>query len=354
MPYGTHFSITQDPDSGPPHSSFRWLWADETARLAETDVLQHDVDTATTGLVLSTGVIWRATATTPTWVSVGAGFGGDGDLTVEVRDAVNDDSSIALRVSHNVTNVAGDGIGTVIEFQAETTAGGEDTPIAQIIATVYDQALDEAEISIYVRDDGSVSKRVFNANGEPAAEYVAVGANAVAAGPGRSAFGPGSLSAADDSTALGADSESRIVGTANLAGPLITRKDEGETDYFRLFAGAEVTIFGPDVDLESVADYTVTLPAGCHFWIDEIGVVCTVLSGLITQPTIRFGITGTLAKHHAAAITTLLTAAFKREKFAPLVPEDGETSLTAGVTVAGAATTLFGRFYWKGILVEDE
>jgi hypothetical protein len=96
------------------------------------------------------------------------------------------------------------------------------------------------------------------------------------------------------------------------------------------------------------------LPAGCRFYISELGLITHTVTGLVAQPTVRFGISGTPAKHLAATLTTLLTVAHKREKWTPLVPEDGESSLSAGVTVAANATTMRGRFYWKGILVEDE
>ncbi len=56
----------------------------------------------------------------------------------------------------------------------------------------------------------------------------------------------------------------------------------------------------------------------------------------------------------ASTQTTDLTASGKREYHDPLVPEDGETSLTATVVTGATGTTVKGRFYWKGMLVEDE
>jgi len=109
-----------------------------------------------------------------------------------------------------------------------------------------------------------------------------------------------------------------------------------------------------EVDLKAVADQTLTLPTGCKFWIDEMGLIATSINTLTVQPTVHYGITGTPAKHHVAAITTAITAAGKREIETPLVPEDGETSLVAGVTIAATATTALGRFYFRGMLVENE
>jgi len=109
-----------------------------------------------------------------------------------------------------------------------------------------------------------------------------------------------------------------------------------------------------EVDMKVVADQTITLPANCKFWLNEIGIIATVVTDLVAQPIVRYGITGDLDKHNAAAITTALTAAGKREVETPLVPEDGETSLTGGVTIVADATTFKGRFYFKGLFCENE
>jgi hypothetical protein len=159
-------------------------------------------------------------------------------------------------------------------------------------------------------------------------------------------------------TAIGDRAIARINNTMNLAGPLIIRKDDGEPigDAFRVFAGAEVIIMTDEVNLAAVADQTITLPAGCHFWWSECGIILTELTGVInSQPTVRFGITGTLAKYVGPVATTLLTAVLKRERYDNWQVDDGETSLVAGVTVgAVVGTSMSGRFYFRGVLVEDE
>ncbi len=184
----------------------------------------------------------------------------------------------------------------------------------------------------------------------------AIGYDNTASGTGSSAIGVTNTAAGDYSNAIGYKAEARINYTTNIGGPQINRKDDGEAAgiAFESFCGVQVVLMTKEVDLEVVADQTITLPSGCKFWHDEIGLIATSINTLTVQPTIRFGITGTLAKQNAAAITTDITAAGKREIEVPLVPEDGETSLTAGVTIAATATTALGRFYWKGLLIEDE
>ena len=114
---------------------------------------------------------------------------------------------------------------------------------------------------------------------------------------------------------------------------------------------APSVIMSDVVDLKTVADVTVPIPSGVRFFPDEVGLVIVAATGVTGQPTIRFGITGTLDKLLAATATTGLDAAHKRERFQTLASADGEASLTAGVTVAATGTTLTGRFYWKGFAV---
>ncbi len=55
-----------------------------------------------------------------------------------------------------------------------------------------------------------------------------------------------------------------------------------------------------------------------------------------------------------AGATTGLTTAKNRQKFTTLNNYNGHTLLTAGVTAGASADSMLGRFYWKGILVEDQ
>lgn len=184
---------------------------------------------------------------------------------------------------------------------------------------------------------------------------IAIGDAAAAAAEGAQAIGPGSYAAGLYSQALGTSATANIGYTTNISGAQIVGAGFGigETNWQAYFSGAEIIIMSDIVNLKIVADYTVSLSTGCHFWWSECGIICTEQTGMTIQPTVRFGISGTLAKQVAAIITTLLTAAFKRQAFTPLVPQDGETSLSAGITVGATATNMSGRFYFKGMLVED-
>lgn len=197
---------------------------------------------------------------------------------------------------------------------------------------------------------------IGSGNTASALNATAIGYSNIASGGQTTAVGRGNTASATYTSAFGYKAEARIQKTTNICGPQINRKDDGEAANvaFESFCGVQVVLMTKEVDLEAVADQTITLPSGCKFWVDEIGLIATNIDTLTVQPTIRFGITGTLAKQNAAAITTDITATGKREIEVPLVPEDGETSLTAGVTVGATATTALGRFYFKGLLIEDE
>jgi len=202
--------------------------------------------------------------------------------------------------------------------------------------------------------------------GDPQAVAAYIGINSSALGVGNnaqglrsSAIGFKSIAEAQGSTAIGDRAHNRVAETTNIAGAIIVRRDSGEAlaDAHRVFAGAEDIILTDEIDLTAVADHTITLPANCHFWWDECGIILTELTGIITnQPTVRFGINGTPAKYQGATLTTLLTAVLKRERFwMQLGADDGETSLLFGVTVAAVVgTSMHGRAYFKGMLVEDE
>jgi hypothetical protein len=115
----------------------------------------------------------------------------------------------------------------------------------------------------------------------------------------------------------------------------------------------EIILFTTSIDLTAIADTDIAVPTGYHFYIDEMGIVCDTIDTMTVQPTISFGITGSTTKHLAAAITTNLTATFKRENYMPLVPDDGETDLNISVTIGATAVAMTGRAYWTGVLVKD-
>jgi hypothetical protein len=192
---------------------------------------------------------------------------------------------------------------------------------------------------------------------------VAVGPGAHTTGENAAALGNEAHALAARALALGNGARARVADTVNLAGAILVRRgalageedaDGGGAVPARHFCGAEDVILSATVDLRTVQDVSVILSAGCRLWVNEVGVLAVACTGCTGQPAVRFGVTGAASKHLAATATTLLVAVGARERYHPLSWCDGETVLTAGVTAGATAATLLGRFYWKGILVENE
>jgi hypothetical protein len=158
------------------------------------------------------------------------------------------------------------------------------------------------------------------------------------------------------SIAIGEDSINRLSECHVITGMRLTRKDDGESASSEHvnYTGSQSTVFSKEIDLKTLADdvATITIPTGATFFVDEIGLIVTLASGVSTQPDVSFGITGNTTSILASTASTK-AAAKGRDIFTPL-SKDGVNSLTASVKTAATGTTLKGRFYWKGILVEDE
>ncbi len=185
---------------------------------------------------------------------------------------------------------------------------------------------------------------------------IAMGINCTADGNYGHAMGYQCEASGVVTAALGQKAKARIQRTTNICPPIINRKDDGENWYeaWEMFAGVEVVVMSKEVDLKDVAEQTLTLYSGCRFFVNEVGLIVTSANTVTDQPTVRFGWTGTLAGLLAAVQTTALTAEGHRQRFTSLLTASGLTSLTGGVTVVATATAMLGRFYWKGLLVENE
>ena len=110
-------------------------------------------------------------------------------------------------------------------------------------------------------------------------------------------------------------------------------------------------IMSEKINLRATTTHTITIPTAARFFVDEVGLVITDASGVTTQPTVRWGITGETEKFVAATLLTGLDAAHKRQRFTSLSSTDGVGTLRVEITIAGAGTDLRGRFYWKGFAV---
>jgi hypothetical protein len=207
--------------------------------------------------------------------------------------------------------------------------------------------------SVYNTAVGSEAKAINE-------ESVCIGGNAQARASGGwagIAIGSGAVaSGAASCNVIGDYAENRISECTVISGMhLVPKSGSASASYEHYYlSGAQSTVFSKEIDLKTLADNvaTITIPTGATFFVDEIGLIVTLAAGVSTQPNVSFGITGNTTSILASTASTK-SAAKGRDIFTPL-SKDGVNSLTASVKTAATGTTLKGRFYWKGILVEDE
>ena len=194
-------------------------------------------------------------------------------------------------------------------------------------------------------------------------QSTSVGMVSVASGSNTSAFGSNAQAIGNCTTALGYCATSRIACTANIGGALITKKDSGTSaetaaTAFYQYASAEITLMTKNIDLTSTGTHTITIPTGSTFYISEMGVITT---GTFTKgsgsilPTISIGNQDSLSNQFdTRTMGTNIDASGVREKYLPGDPDVGNTALKITISTGSNYTTISGRFYFKGMLIEDQ
>jgi hypothetical protein len=207
-------------------------------------------------------------------------------------------------------------------------------------------------------------------------ESVSVGANAVS-GNGSVAIGVGSVSidtgtavgvysechgeygaiavgpwaianGANNCIAIGADTTNNITDSHVIGVPSLVQKWAG--------SGQENYLMSGEKDLlQTAADdiATFSIPSGARFFPNEVGVIVTAASAVTVQPQVSFGITGNATALKTQTATTK-SAVGGRDVWSPSSGDGLTTTMTASLKVSGTATTLKGRFYIKGLLIEDQ
>ena len=182
----------------------------------------------------------------------------------------------------------------------------------------------------------------------------ALGPDTDALGEQSSAIGRNAIASGQNSNAFGTDATSRIDDSTNISGAIIIQNAFGAGSEYQLYSGAEVIIMSNTFDAEATGTQTITFPTGVRMFVNEVGFIATSANTVTVQPTISYGINGNNTALLAATLTTGISAAGDRDRQTTLVTYDGVTSLTAEVTIVGAATTLVGRVYFKGFIVENQ
>lgn len=123
----------------------------------------------------------------------------------------------------------------------------------------------------------------------------------------------------------------------------------------------EAIIWTDEVDMTGgISDdvAVITIPTGIKFFINEIGFMSTEYDTVGTWPQIKVGETTGAADVVAASHTissAVIDAAYTRDVTATiLTPNTAKVALYVSITVNGAATALVGRFYFKGIAIDQQ
>ncbi len=183
----------------------------------------------------------------------------------------------------------------------------------------------------------------------------AFGVSCTASTGNSTAVGLSTQALAQGASAFGYQAVNRITLTTVICGAIMNRKDNSEAvgTAFNNWCGVDVVLSTQNISFTATSTQTITIPTGAHFYPNAVGVIVSAFNTVTIQPTIEFGITGSNAALKAAAITTNLTANRSAEYFTVLLTNAGQQTLTGTITVAATATTLTGRFYFRGLLIED-
>lgn len=287
-------------------------------------------------------VRWIPDPVTSPRALIGGDFTGDarGDTAIDVQTRRNDAAEVASGLDAvaigNRSKASGEG---AIALGAAATATG-----ASALAIGPDSIADG--VSSFAVEGGHAA----------GVASVAFGSGSDASGDNSIAFGSDSVASAERSTALGKNAKARIARTLNFGGGVIVRKDDGESaaTAFEAYAGVEVVLLSKEYDLLDDDDDVINIPAGAHFWLNEIGVICTLADTVTVQPEIQMGDENGGSTQLAPTLTTDLDATHNREFFLPLDRKGGHTQLTFEIVTGGSGNALNGRFYFKGMLIEDE
>lgn len=160
------------------------------------------------------------------------------------------------------------------------------------------------------------------------------------------------------SIAIGLAATTPAARTVNIAATGVIQDgnlgDFQAGEQLRQYAGWEAILCSQDISLTAAPAtvLTLSLPAGTHFFVDEVGLIIAASTGVTSGPTVSYGTSGGTATLLAATAITS-TALFDRTRFATVLTSNGQTQLTFTITASAVATTLVGRPYFKGLLVTD-
>lgn len=185
---------------------------------------------------------------------------------------------------------------------------------------------------------------------------IALGTAPTASGTNTIGIGNGTTATGVNAIAIGDIADSPIAHAINFSGINIVRKNNSIYNALsphEVYSGNQVVILSEEIDLKTALDFadTVIFDTGSTFYLDEVGLIVSTATAITVAPNISFGSSSNSTSLLASTASTKLVAK-GRDKFTPL-SLDGQVTLSGSVKTAATGTSMTGRFYWKGVLVED-
>lgn len=202
----------------------------------------------------------------------------------------------------------------------------------------------------------------------------AAGTNALAVGFSASAGGNYSLAVGYNaqapytgSIAIGYNATVTAANVARIGAPImipgLTVPFGDAAQRLRRMAGCEVVLLSNSYDLTDVTpfdggtlgnkDFWV-MPAGLKFYPDEVGIVTETQTTVTTGPTVSFGHGGTGSEILSSQLfaSAVLGQSGGRGEYVSGAPE-GVATVSIDMVTGATATTLTGRFFVRGLLLEN-
>ncbi len=175
--------------------------------------------------------------------------------------------------------------------------------------------------------------------------------------------------ARDHAIALGYEARPGTPDVAHIAAPIVVVADHAGVaaadagERLRGFAGVEVVLVSKDYDLTDVTPFDAGLngtkdfwvmPVGALFYPDEVGIITKAQSVVTVGPTASFGHggAGTQILNNQAFASGVLGQVGGRGQYVSAAPQ-GVGTVSIAMNVAATATTLTGRFFVRGMMVES-
>lgn len=246
--------------------------------------------------------------------------------------------------------------------QKSTCLGSRGYSSINSIAVGYDTSSSIYSVSIGNSSYAYIYSVAIGNNSSCSDNYgVAIGSSAKSDFSYAIAIGNNAQSNSNYSIAIGSNRTARIPRCLSTQASILP-KDNGESEEFLYFSSFENIIASQEIDLTTapITSSSMNVPIGTTFYLDEVGIILSSLTGTVTsQPDVSVGITAINGKIYLDNVTTTglinLRDRYKTSTFnSSDIIHGGYTVSLSVESAIGGPSAASGRFYIKGILIENE